>query len=146
MWGSCVGSCVFCASLHRYIGQHIDWHIGRVSSNLLDRYSMLTNTQPIYRSTCVGWHINWKINRDIGRYLDRHLADISVNMPTKSCRSTVGQHVDRWPTDILPIPHCYLCTGDCNVSCRHNLTLVSDFCWAAQIYLIYPPFLRGFFV
>ena len=73
----------------------------------------------------------------------KHSVNILVDMSTKSCCTTVGRHVDRYTTDIPPIPHRYLRTGDCNLSHRHNLTLVSDFCWAAQISLIYPSFLRG---
>jgi len=140
-------SCVFCAPIDRYIGQHIDWHIGWVSVDIsTDARPICWSTcQPPYRSICVGWHIN----RDISRYLDRH-----------SAHNYFGRYVNRelllsdsWPTyQAIGYRHSANTSlllaywPDCNLSRRHDLTLVSDFCWAAQISLIYPPLLRGFFV
>ena len=104
---------------------------------------MWTDTQLIYRSRCVSQHVDWHINQDIGRYLVWHLTNMSVDMWTDSHCPTIGRHVDPQATDIPPIPHCCLRTGDCSFSRRYNLTLVSDFCWVAQISLIYPLLLRG---
>lgn len=84
----------------------------------------------------------WSISRPTR---DRQSTNVWVDMSTESCCLTVGRHVDRLATDIPPILHCYLCTGNCSLSRRNNLTLVSNFCEATQISPMYPILLRGFF-
>ena len=137
-----MGSCVFCAPLDQYVDRYIDW----VS------FDTSTDTEPICQWTCRPT-LSRSIDRDvqhvdqhIHRYLDRHSTDILVNIyrPTVVVWQSADMLIDRLPT-FRRYLYCYLRTGDCSLSHRHNLTLVSDFCWAAQISLIYPPLLRGFF-
>ena len=59
------GSCVFCAPLDRYIGRHIDRHIGQVSVDIL------TDAWPT---------LGWYIDRDVS--VDK-LTDISVECQSR---------------------------------------------------------------
>ena len=118
-----MGSCVFCASLDQYVDRYIDW----VS------FDTSTDTEPICEWTCRPT-LSRSIDRDvqhvdqhIHRYLDRHLTDIPVNIyrPTVVVRQSADMLIDRLPT-FRRYLYCYLRTGDCSLSHRHNLTLVSD--------------------
>ena len=134
----CIGPCVFCAPLDRYIGRHIDRHIGRVSVDIS------TDARPICRSIC---------RPTLGRYIGRDvsvdiLTDISTEIsadnrpicrPRVVVRQSADMSIDRLPTFRRYLTAtCVHSTGDCSLSRRHNLTLVSDFCWGAQIsYFLY---------
>ena len=134
--------CILCTPrpICRSICRPIYWlsvvrHIDRYWTDM--SVDMSTNTQLIYRSSCVGQHVD----RHINRYLVRHSTDMSLDIyrPTVVVRQSANMLIDRLPT-FHQYLYCYLRTGDCSLSHRHNLTLVSDFCWAAQISLIYPHF------
>ena len=72
-----VGSCVFCAPLHRYIGRHIDRLSIDVSVDISVEYQSIC--RPIYRSR-------------VSRYVDR---DVSVDISTDVYRPSDGRHIDR---------------------------------------------------
>ena len=124
-----IGSCVVYEPLDRYVGRHLDRQIGRLSVDTS------TDARPICRSTsrptlgrCVDRDVSVDVSTDISADVSTDMSGAMLTDTSRSIyRPCVGRHVDRWATDIPPTPHCYWRTGDCSLSRRHNLTLVSDF-------------------
>ena len=127
------GSCVFCAPIDRYIGRHIDRHIGRVSVDIS------TDARPICRPT-LGRYISRDVSVDILTDISTEIsADISADTrpicwlicrPRVVVRQSTDMLIDRLPTFrryLTATCACVHSTGDCSLSRRHNLTLVSDF-------------------
>ena len=99
------------------------------------------------------------LDRYVGRHIDRLSADVSIEMCRLTCRSTyrpmcrpicrtlcwpthldryigrvsVDMSIDRLPTFRRHLTATGVLVTRCSLSRRHNLTLVSDFWWAAQI-------------
>ena len=127
-----IGSCVFCATLDRYIGRHIDRRIGRVSVDIS------TDARPICRSICrptLGRYVGRDVSVDILTDISTEIsAEISADTrpicrPRVVVRQSAGMSIDRLPTFRRYLTAtCVHSTGDCSLSRRHNLTLVSDFC------------------
>ena len=127
-----LGPCVFCAPLDRYIGRHIDRHIGQVSVDIS------TDARSICQPT-LGRYIGRDVSVDILTDISTEIsADISAD-PRPICRSicrprvvvrqSADMSIDRLPTFRRYLTAtCVHSTGDCSLSRRHNLTLVSDFC------------------
>ena len=89
----------------RYINRHsVGRHIYRHSADILTKICLSTY-RPIYRSIVA-----------------QYSTDMSVDMSTESGCLIVGRHVDREATDISPILHWYLVTGDCTLRRRRNVT------------------------
>ena len=92
---------------------------------------MSVEGRPIYRST-LGRCVDRDVSVDMSANISADVStDMSVAMLTDRSQSiyrpSVGRHVGRLATDIPPILHRYLRTGDCSLSRRHKLTSVSDF-------------------
>ena len=95
-----LGSCVICAPL----GQVLVDTIGRYTINMsanMSANSRLPYQLP-YRSTYQpnpGW--------SLGQHVDQQISWWCWSV----CWQMVGQHIDRWATDIQAILHCYLVDG-----------------------------------
>ena len=95
-----MGSCVVCEPLDRYVGRHLDRHIGRYGGRHIDRHigrGVLVENRSICRPVCRPI-CRPMLDRYVGRYSGQHSPDTltveyrsSVGGLSVECRWSIGR-------------------------------------------------------